>query len=332
MSTAEYSSIPLSASPYGEQSYLLGRDLVGRHGVRLAEVIWDADEVLWDWVMNFGRLMRAVPRRIRGDWTHMEYFGAKPGVLELIWGMHHESKARGLDPFMRVWTDGYPWRMWRIHQEIPSLGVLLGPVDGQTPETPEAFATHPRLFTRVDFAQAAERLLEWMAEPQTRAHLSGAAHDELTRRAAEGKFGASWKIPELAVLIGKNGFEHARLLIDDNERNVATFINTGRRAVHVENPTPEVLFGKVPNSVWSKPYRTLERLATAISGPISEALLQALDGTVGQYTTAQSTESVPDYEPAHWEFEVPDARIQAEWIQPMKRLRKAHAQFLDQAA
>ena len=67
-------------------------------------------------MLSYLNRARAIPRLIKRDLSHREFFRVKPGVFELIWGMHHESKERGEDPFMRVWTDGYPWRMWRINQ------------------------------------------------------------------------------------------------------------------------------------------------------------------------------------------------------------------------
>lgn len=115
-STGTYADVPLPKSKYGRTYYEKGRELIASHGVVLREVVWDADEVLWDWVMDLSGMARAIPRLIKRDLSHREFFRVKPGVFELIWGMHHESKERGEDPFMRVWTDGYPWRMWRINQ------------------------------------------------------------------------------------------------------------------------------------------------------------------------------------------------------------------------
>ena len=106
--TLTFEDLPLHPTRFGRALYERGRALIAS-GVRLERILWDADEVLWDWLMSGVELLKILPRAtMRGDLTHSEWVVPRPGMLELLWGMRHESLARDLDPHMRIWTSGYP--------------------------------------------------------------------------------------------------------------------------------------------------------------------------------------------------------------------------------
>lgn len=316
-----YRHIPLPKSAWGEQMYEAGRHLVTHHGLDLGQIVWDADEVLWDWVMNVGRMVRSVSQLVRRDFSHREFFRVKPGVLELIWGMHHAAKETGADPWLRVWTDGYPWRMWQISQRIPGLTALLGSVDGAAADTHEAFCAHPRIFSRTDFSAAAAQAIAWHRLDPRLDRLPERVRRFVAERIEAQHIRATWKLPELAEWVGKTGFQRSQVLVDDKRHNVRAFAASGRRAVHLTNPTPHVLFGKVPNSVWSRPEARLERLASRSAEPLAAALAEAATAEPGTIVEVTCTEPAPPHPPIEFVIDVPDARIRAEWIDPVRRLR-----------
>ena len=50
-----YSRLGMPTTKFGDTTYQLGLDLA-RDGIRMSELVWDCDELLWDWVMDGRRL------------------------------------------------------------------------------------------------------------------------------------------------------------------------------------------------------------------------------------------------------------------------------------
>lgn len=297
----------------GERAYRRGRDLVERHGVRVADLVWDADEVLWDWAMSGARLFAQVPLAVFGRLGHREWVAVRPGLLELLWGMRHASEELGLDPDLRVWTSGYPWRLWAIMRKVPGFAELLG---AGHPDS------HPRVFTRPDYVAVVKPLV---ADPSTRkqhlATMSPAARDTIDKQLAEKPHDSGFKIPELAVLAGRQAFATAKILIDDAGRNVRWFHATGRSAIRVRSVTPRV-FGKIPNSAWD-PLRFLREVASPIAFQIADALERLYRDPTPRIEEAKVTPDpqVPPSPPVV--IDVPSQVLWNQWIHPMRELERA---------
>lgn len=313
--------IPVPASDYGARAYDRGRRLVEEHGLRLDEIAWDADEVLWDWLMDASEILGDVGRLIRRDVGHREWVMPKPGVFELLWGMRHASLEVDQPAHLRIWTDGYPWRLWRIAREIPGFAELVGPPADASEGAWETFRDHPRIFSRVDFAEVAERLC-W---PGPRRRLlsecsarSRAVIDEQFRR---DPYDSNFKIPELASFAGTDAFEDVRVLVDDRRENVARFVATDRWGVRVVSDTPRVLFGAVPNTVWRRPERRLDALDNAIGAPLAEGLERIIGASNPTSVRAEPDPEPEEYPRRKFAIEVPDERLRDEWLEPMRELR-----------
>lgn len=326
--TDSYQDIPLPHSEFGEELYLVGRRLVEEQGVRLHELVWDADEVLWDWLMDARRMLRRAPGSLKSldlwplDFGHREYYLVKPGVFELIWGMRHASIERELDPFMRVWTNGYPWRIWRIAQEIPGFATLVGPPAEEGADDHRAFAEHPRIFYRTDYALVAHDLLDPQRFAELVVDFPAHVRDLVDAQFARNPFDSSFKLPELAPLRGKSGFGQAKVLVDDARRNIRRFVASGRHGIHVVSHSPRLIFGTVPNTVWGSPVEALERLANEIAHEIADALAR-LAGQDHPARVAVRSESLAEgYVPVQFFIDIPDERIRAEWIEPMRELKR----------
>ena len=309
-----------SATRLGARLFERGRALVAA-GLRLDAVAWDADEVLWDWVMSMAQMGRTPHRRIFfRDFGHREYLQLKPGIFELLLGMQAESLERGLDPHMRVWTNGYPWRMWQIGATLPELSALLGPPAQHDADDHGDWIAHPRLFCRTDFADAIQNLLD---EPAAKAGLPDALGEMIDAQVASGKPDSSLKVPELAPLVAKPGFDAIRILVDDTGANVRRFVRSapGRQGVRVRNPTPRILRGKVPNTVWGDPYAALDEMAVVTAESIADALEQLVADPESTVVEADGRELPDDYELFRWNLDIPDARLRAEWIDPLRRVK-----------
>lgn len=292
--------------------------------MRPAHLVWDADEVLWDWVMDFGRMVRAVPRALVTLDTlgHREYFRAKTGVWELIYGMHAAALERDWDPHLRIWTNGYPWRLWRISLDLPIMATVLGtPATGAS--SPADFAAHPRVFYRGDFVDQALRLRDPTARAAALAHMSPAAARVLTRQLDERPRDSTLKLPELAALAGKDSFGASRLLIDDEARNIHRFVASGRRGIQVLMPRYAMVWGRLPNTVWRDPWGRLEALSVDIAPRLAHALARAADPDGPERQQVVSAERVRGYHPVGFTFRVPGQRVRQEWMAPRKRLHRA---------
>lgn len=304
----------------GEALYNLGQALVARDGVRLQDILWDADEVLWDWVMDLQEILRSPRAVLRRSVGHREYFMLKPGVFELLWGMHHASLTAGLDPYMRIWTNGYPWRLLKLGEQIPGFFTLLG----ITEATHAAVARSPHIFSRPDYVAAVSPMLLPTDAATTRQRrmddlpqpLAALIEDHLDSRPAD----SSLKLPELARwLPDKAPLHSARLLVDDQPLNIARFVRSGRRAVQVVVQQP-LLFHRMANITWGRPLAHLTQRATTLAAPLAQALsLLASDTAPAAHLQALSKRI--SRAPAFcFDLDIPDDILRAEWINPTKAL------------
>lgn len=282
--------------------------------MRVSDLIWDADEVLWDWAMSGARLFASVPLALFGNLGHREWVAVRPGLLELLWGMRHASEDLGLDPDLRVWTSGYPWRLWAILDKVPGFAELLG--DGH----PDS---HPRVFTRPDYVEVVKPLV---ANADTRRQhldaMSPAAKKTIGQQLSEKPHDSGFKIPELAMLAGREAFATAKILIDDAGRNVRWFHATGRSAIRVRSVTPKV-FGKIPNSAWD-PLRFLREVASPATFEIANALERLYRDPTPRIEEARvvpSPDTVAPTPPVI--IDVPSKVLWSQWIHPMRELEKA---------
>lgn len=303
-----------------ERAYARGRDLVIRCGVRVAEVVWDADEVLWDWAMSGARLFGKIPLAIFGDLGHREWVAVRPGLLGLLWGMRHASLELGLDPDLRIWTSGYPWRLWEIFSKVGGFRELLG--DGPRESHPD---WHPRVLTRPDYVAVVEGLV--VDERRREAALAAmpeAARATVRSQLAEKPHDSGFKIPELALLAGREAFAAARILVDDAGRNVRWFHATGRSAVRVRSVTPRIAFGSIPNSAWS-PLGFLREVASPAVFAIADALERLAHDPTPRIEEAHVVPGPPGAVPVPEPVvvDVPSEVLWSQWIHPIRRLKKA---------
>lgn len=320
-----YIDIPLPHSEFGEAQYLTGRRLVRECQVRLDEVVWDADEVLWDWLMDARRMLQRAPASLLSweiDFGHREYYLVKPGVFELIWGMRHESLERELDPHMRIWTNGYPWRIWRVATEIPGFATLVGPPAEEGDDDHLAYIEHPRIFYRTDYAKVAHQLLDPRRFNDVTSGFPQHVRELVTSQFDRDPFDSSFKLPEFATVCGKNGFGRAAVLVDDARHNIGRFVASGRHGIHVLSRSPRLIFGTVPNTVWGEPHQALRRLANTISCEIAAALERLCCHEHPSRIAVASDALAQGYEPLQFHIDVPDGMIRSEWIDPMRELKR----------
>ncbi len=322
-----FHDVPVEPSAYGEAMYHRGRALVERHGLRMETLVWDADEVLWDWAMSGPLLFARMPLAVVGNLGHREWIAVRAGILELLWGMRHASLSLGLDPHVRIWTSGYPWRLWRILREIRGFEELLGPPGYGVEGGAEVLRRHPRVFTRPDYVDIVHRLLDRREREPLLEALAEPARSTIRRQLETRPHDSGFKIPELAMLAGREGFGAARFLVDDARRNVEWFLAAGRSAVHVKSVTPR-LFGVIPNSAWS-PRRFLERSASRVVEAVSEALAGLASADAPRIAEAvMSLAGVGERHddpppPRVMEIDIPSEVLWREWINPMRELKRA---------
>lgn len=325
----DFDDIPLPPSDFGAELYRRGRRLVAEGLVRMDEVIWDCDEVLWDWLMDVGQMVGRWPRALlEADMGHREWVAVKPGVFEFIWGMHHAALAAGQDAHLRLWTNGYPWRLWAIGRQIPGFFELLGPPASHEAEEHVAFIEHPRIFSRGDFAKAAAELVDVALRRETlrefAEHIGELVDEQFTR----APYDSSFKLPELAEIVGKPGFHNARYLVDDNGRNIKRFIASRRFGVRVISHAPGLFGGRVPNTVWREAADRVVGLSNAVALDIAHAIEELACG--GQPPASRNVTShvfPHGYPLLTFEIDVPDRMLRGEWINPIREL-KARAQVV----
>jgi len=310
----------VKASAYGEAMYRRGRALV-EAGIDLSHLVWDADDVLWDWALSGVRLMGGLPAALFGRLGHREWIAVRPGMLELLWGMRHAALELGRDPHVRIWTSGYPWRLWRILREIEGFDQLLGPPYALAADDAAQMRDHPRVFTRPDYVAIVTDLLDREVRDKRLASLPEPARSIILAQ-LEKPDDSGFKIPELALLFGKQAFAEARFLIDDARRNVEWFKAAGRSAVHVKSRPPRIIFGKVRNSAWS-PARFLMQAGHGLTSAIADALAALAEHAAPTIAVARSEDQADASEKRVFAIDVPNDVLWREWISPMRRLRKA---------
>lgn len=304
----------LPGNAFSRQSYEMGRSVVDA-GIGPANLMWDADEILWDWLLCGRLLCASLYKFIRyKDLAHREWIQIRPGIVEFLFGMRHRALEQGVDPDMRIWTNGYPWRVHQIAAYAPFAELL-----GTPGATVEDFAEHPRVFYRPDYARALDTLLD----PAGVASFIGAlpAHiaTVVRRHLTDAPFDSSFKLPEFARIVGKTGFEEVRYLVDDSAKNVRRFVESGRAGVRVRSVAPTIVRGKVPNSTWRDPRRALPALAGDYISPIAAALIKlAKAGHVGRVDVSPSA-PVDAYPKTYFTLDVPDEKISGEWVRPLRQ-------------
>jgi len=328
--TSLYDTFNLATRPADAAMHAVGFNLVATGGPGPADILWDADEVLWDWAMPFGRMLSVAPKVLVRRYGHREWIAIRPGMIGLLAGLHDGAVAGGRDPWMRIWTAGYPWRLWRIFQEIPEFMALIGPgLDDGGTLTPESLRSHPRVMARGDLINIILALLDDDQEQAIMAKIPASIRPLVAAQMRENPGHGGFKIPELAAVAGKPEIAGTRILVDDTRANIEWFVASGRSAVWVESPTPRVLFGKVPNSLWFRPDRWLGALDHGLVPAIARAL--GVVGHEGRIVEANSSGD-PDGESSFprpsvtervFPIEIPNKIFWREWFGPMKTVKKA---------
>ena len=290
--------------------------LLVKQGVRLSNIMWDADEILWDWLMSVQEIFSSPYRRFMlGDVGHREFFRRKHDIFELLLGMHVASVKLGLDPYIRIWTNGYSWRLWRISQEIPCLIHLLGPAKkgGKLPNLAADFEHHPRIFSRKNYVSAIMKIAK-----EGFSILDPELQTNIVQQFKLKKFDSSLKEPDFARIIGKSEFEKVNILVDDKRENVDRFVQKNRIGIVVPNQTPHILYGKIKNIVWKNPWNGIEKMSKSTA----ESIANALEKTLSHEKQIFVAKSQPIF-PPHDDFiiEAPDARIRLDWVEPMRKVQ-----------
>jgi len=310
--------------------YEAGRRLVAEHKLGPADILWDADEVLWDWAMPFGRMLSVAPKVLFRQYGHREWIALRPGIIGLLAGLHDGAVEAGLDPWMRLWTAGYPWRLWKIFEAIPAFHALLGPSGAKETGSPEALAAHPRLMARGDLIRVILDLLDPDRGEAILTTLPEPIRPMVVQQLDDNPGHGGFKIPEIAVAAGKPEVSTTSILVDDTRANVEYFTTSGRRAVWVQSPTPRVLFGRVPNSLWFRPARWLAALDHALVPAIAAALERA--STESGLTVASPADlalrerlAFPSETKVEHLFalDIPNAIFWRDWFGPMKAVKRA---------
>lgn len=327
------------------RAFSLGRALVADHGVRLAGLLFDADEVLWDWLMDLSEMVRRPRWRWgQGGWDvgHREWVQVRPGMLGLLWGLHVECRAQGHDPRLRIWTNGYPYRLHAILEGAPALWPLLGLPDRRE----ETLAGAPTLVFRSHYSEAVAALLCPARRAAFLTEASPETRQAVARHLRRHPFDPNLKLPALAALVGKTGLAEARVLVDDTLGNVVRFARAGGRGVHIAAPAPTVLRGRVPNTVWRAPGRALPRLAADLTPELGEALrrlcapgepsvpdglrwirIQRWEAPAASRNGASrhapgATSDVTTGAARPFVIRIPDDRVRDQWIAPREALRR----------
>jgi hypothetical protein len=327
------------------RAFDLGRALVAEQGVRMDRLLVDADEVLWDWALDFSEMIRRArwrPRLFGWDLGHREWVQVRPGVMGLLHGMRCESLERGLDARLRIWTNGYPYRLWRILREIPGAFELLGlweagsELDLGLPGMDALLACAPTLVFRHDYTAAISALMEPARRQAWLAWVRPEVRRTLARHLLRHPTDPNLKLPALASLVGKSGLVGAGILVDDHIGNVVRFVRAGGHGVHLAARAPSLLGGRIPNTVWRRAASVLPALGADISEELAAALGRlgkgALPGEAGNGLIGPSeptwlcvqprTGRESPREPAiSFVIEIPDDRVREQWTLPRERLR-----------
>jgi len=273
--------------------------------------------------MDFGRSTRTLPvRAVTRSIGHREWWMLTPGAFALMWGMRHgalRSGAPDADAIHRVWTDGYPWRLWLIAQSAPMFATLMG-LDPAASD--DAWRDAPNVFTRLDYVAA----LDGLRDPGARiAWLDGLPEPERRVIAAQfliDPFDSSCKLPVFSEVVGKLAYEKAALLVDDKGANVKRFARTGRRAVRIVSRAPRVVFERVPNSVWRDPEGVLRAMATPVMRRVAAALADVMQDAP---CSTRQVDAEPDVvlggQAVVFWIDIPDAKLRGEWVEPVRAIK-----------
>lgn len=302
-------------SPFARAMVDRGRSLYAA-GLRIHQVAWDADEVLWDWSMSLGRMLASAPVAVPTlSVAHRESFQMKSGVIELLMGWSHASREAGDDPHMRIWTNGYAWRIGQIAERVPALAWLLGPnVRSDAP-----WHQHPRVFCRPHFVTAAHRLLEADGREHAAEVLGREEAEYLLWHFERNPVDSTLKLPGFAAIAGKTGFVETRWLVDDSKKNTSRFAGTGRRSLCPLMAVPKTRLG-VRNVAWWEEPRFLTQADTQVATGLAAGFERLAKHPGGTWATVEP-EPVFDYEPVTFALQIPDERLRGEWIAPLRGLK-----------
>lgn len=315
---------PLPKSAFADELYARGRALA-EAGLRLQHIVWDADEVLWDWALDGRRAAFGIPKMLfKREYGHREWIRLKPGVWELIWGIKDVQDELGDPGLMRISTNGYAWRLFRFAQDIPGFAELIGePADANVYR---GWNGHPRMFFRKDYVRCMQELFAADAEGRvdsTVADMNGAA-DLVRNHFKDTPFETSLKLPELAQLLGKPGFDDAFILVDDSGRNVKRFAASGR--IGIKASVPAKHSSKIPpNVAFQSPKAHVKTLSNNVAIALADQFEVALEKRgESAFLNAESSDTVPsDYIATEFVVDIPSERIGGEWFQPVQRLKDA---------
>ncbi len=315
---------PLPKSEFADELYARGRALA-EAGLRLQHIVWDADEVLWDWALDGRRAALGVPKMFfKREYGHREWVRLKPGVWELIWGIKDVQDDLGDTGFMRISTNGYAWRLFRFAHEIPGFADLVGePADA---EVYRGWNGHPRMFFRTDYVRCMQELFAADAEGEVEAAVSGlnGARELVLSHFQNTPFETSLKLPELAQLLGKPGFDDAFILVDDSGKNVKRFAASGRIGIKAVVPAKHT--SKIPpNVAFQNPRAHVRTLSNNVAIALAEQFEVALEQRgESAFLVAESSNTVPsNYRATEFTVDIPSERIGGEWFQPVQRLKDA---------
>lgn len=311
--------MPFETDESGAECWQHGYELA-LAGLTLDRIMWDCDELLWDWCLRARGSLKRLAKLVRRDYTHREWVRTKPGVWELIWGLHHGSLETGKDGQMRVATNGYAWRLWRMSRHIPGFCELIG--EGADSADYETWRDHPMLYCRPDYAKVAGMLLRGEVEVE-----DGPAAVVIAEHVDVNPKDSTLKLPEMAVLAGKPGFANVQILIDDSFHNIRRFARTGRVGIHVDVPAKRdrktSRLPQPPNTIWKDARSYLDRVSTPLGPILADKLAEALTVRSSDILVAHAQDADgQEHRVFEFDIEVTGEVIQTEWLEPMRRMRK----------
>lgn len=308
----------------------VGWRLAVESGLRMDHVMWDADEVLWDWVMTTGDIARRGFGPLwRREMTHTEYIRWRPGVLALLTGLQAGNREVGTDPWLRVWTNGYAWRIAQIARGTPAFAALLGPPHAlPAADDVAGWEALPNLFCRTHYIALAHEVLDaGLASNHPALRLSGDEGRVIARELRRRPQDSTLKIPGLAALVGKDGFTAVRVLVDDSPTNCTRFAATGRVAVQVQNPPPHGVGRWIPNLTTASVTRWLALHQTTQVTAMAEALGACGSLAPGSVLRAGHARRAVASQ-VDLVLEVPHAQLMASWYRPTQGLRRRVRELL----
>lgn len=300
-----HSEPAIAADPFTRACHAAGRRLVEAHGLLPAQVAWDADEVLWDWVID-ARTIAAEPRSLLSrSLAHTQHLRFRPGMLSLLHGFVEAAAQRGHDARLRIWTNGWGSRVLDIAAAVPAFGQLLG-----------APATRPwprveTLFTRRDF----ERAIALSTHPGAPGR--GIVQRQLARDWTDSTF----KNPWVAAEGGAQAMAAVDLLVDDTRANAERFARGGHRAVWLERAPRTDALAWTAHLTWGAPLAVLRAMGrrSATLG-LADALARAAHAPAGSVLSARLAPCPSDADAVELALTFPHDEVSGEWREPARRL------------